>query len=56
MSWEPVRNLKSMHKSLLLVRNLVGKGEVPEEISEHLEVVNDLMAETFQALKEGDIK
>ena len=56
MSWESVRNPQSMHKSLVLVRNLLGKGGVPEEVSEQLAVVNDLMAETLQALKEGDIR
>ena len=56
MSWESVRDLQSMHKSLLLVRNLLGKDGVPREANEHLEVVNDLMAETLQALKEGDLE
>ena len=56
MSWESVRNLQRMHKSLVLVRNLIGQDGVPKMVSEHLEVVNDLMAETLQALKEGDIK
>ena len=56
MSWESVRNLQAMHKSLVLVRNLLSQDGVPEIVSEHLEVVNDLMAETLQALKEGDIK
>ena len=56
MSWESVRNLQSMHKSLVLVRNLLGKDGIPGEVSGHLEVVNDLMAETLQAFKEGDIK
>ncbi len=44
-----------MHKSLVLVRNLLGQDEVPEKVSDALEEVNDLMNETLQALKEGDI-
>lgn len=55
MSWESVRNLQDMHKSLVLVRNLLGQDGVPEIVNEYLEVVNDLMNETFQALKEDDI-
>ncbi len=51
MSWESVRNLQTMHNSLVLVRNLLGQEGVPEIVSEHLEVVNDLMTETLQALK-----
>ncbi len=56
MSWESVRNLQTMHKSLVLVRNILGQEGVPEIVNEHLEVVNDLMTETLQALKEGDIR
>ncbi|MBT8126994.1 MAG: hypothetical protein KJP15_05880 [Gammaproteobacteria bacterium] len=55
MSWESVRNLQNMHKSLVLVRNLLGQDGVPEIVNEYLDVVNDLMNETFQALKEGEI-
>ncbi len=51
MSWESVRNLQTMHNSLVLVRNLLGQEGVPEIVSEHLEVVNDLMTETLQVLK-----
>jgi len=56
MSWESVRDLKTMSKRLVLVRNLLGQEGVPGIVTEHLEVVNDLMAETLQALKEGDIR
>ena len=55
MSWESVRNLQNMHKSLVLVRNLLGQDGVPEIVNDYLDVVNDLMSETFQALKEGEI-
>ncbi|MGB5729235.1 MAG: hypothetical protein WBM52_18705 [Thiogranum sp.] len=55
MSWESVRNLQNMHKSLVLVRNLLGQDGVPEIVNDYLDVVNDLMRETFQALKEGEI-
>ena len=56
MSWESVRNLRAMNKSLVLVRNILGQDGVPETVSEHLEVVNDLITETLRALKEGDIR
>ena len=45
-----------MHKYLVLVRNLLGQDEVPEIVGEYLEEVSDLMGETLQALKEGDIR
>ena len=56
MSWESVRNLKTMSKCLVLIRNLLGQNGVPEIVGEHLEVVNELMSEALQALKEGDIR
>ena len=56
MSWESVRNLKTMSKCLVLVRNLLGQDGVPGIVGEHLEVVNELMSETLQALKEGEFK
>ena len=51
MSWESVRNLQGMAKSLVLVRNLLGQDVVPEIVSEHLDVVTDLMAETLHTEK-----
>ena len=56
MSWESVRNLRTMSKCLVLVRNLLGQDGVPEIVGEHLEVVNELMTETLQALKKGEIR
>ena len=55
MSWESVRNLQHMHKSLVLVRNLLGQDGVPVTVKESLEVVNDLMGETLDALRKGEI-
>lgn len=55
MSWESVRNLQRMRKSLVLVRNVLGQGGVPVTVEEYVAVVNDLMSETFKSLKEGEI-
>ena len=55
ISWESVRNLQHMNKSLVLVRNLLGRDEVPVTVKESLEVVNDLMDETLDALRKGEI-
>ena len=55
MSWESVRNLQTMRKRLVLVRNLLGQDGVPQIVNENLEVVNSLMSETLRALKGGDI-
>jgi len=55
MSWESVRNLQHMRKSLMLVRNLLGQDGAPVKVKECLDVVNDMMTETLHALNEGEI-
>ena len=50
MSWECVRNLRQMNKTLVLVRNLIQRGKSPEGVLECLESVNERMAETLEAL------
>ena len=55
MSWECVRNLRQMHKTLVLVRNLIQRGKAPEGVLECLESVNELMAETLEALDSHEI-
>ena len=55
MSWESVRNMQRMRGNLVLVRNLLRQGGVPVTVREYLEVVNNLMSETFKAVKESEI-
>ena len=55
MSWEAVRNLASMQKCLVLVRNILQHPDVPEGVRVCLEEVNGWMEETAEALKEGKI-
>ena len=50
MSWESVRNLRYMNRCLLLVRNLIQQGAPSEEVHECLDSLNELMAETLEAL------
>ncbi len=56
MSWESVRNLRAMHRTLVVVRNLLIHDEVPEEVRIRLDDVNVAMEETLQALREGGIR
>ena len=49
MSWECVRNLGQMDKTLVLVRNLVQRGKAPAGVLECLDSINKLMAETLEA-------
>ena len=50
MSWESVRNLRQMSRSLLLVRNLIQQGDAPDDVLECLSSLDELMAETLEAL------
>lgn len=34
MSWESVRNLDSMRKTLLLIQNIAAQSKVPDEVAE----------------------
>ena len=55
MSWESVRNLRQMQRSLLLVRNILRQTDVPDGVTEYLEAVNELIPETLEALASGEI-
>ena len=55
MSWESVRNLQAMYRTLVVVRNLLIHDEVPEEVRICLDDVNVAMEETLQALTDGEI-
>jgi len=55
MSWECVRNLRQMNKTLVLVRNLIQRGKAPAGVLECLDSINELMAETLEALDHHEI-
>lgn len=56
MSWESVRNLDDMRKTLLLVHNIAAKPDIPEEIKEWVKIVREGLNEVLIALEEGKIK
>jgi len=55
MSWECVRNLRQMNKTLVLVRNLIQRGKAPAGVLECLDSIDELMAETLEALDHREI-
>ena len=55
MSWESVRNLRHMQRSLLLVRNILQQADVPDGVTECLDAVSEFMDETLEALAIGEI-
>jgi len=52
MSWESVRNLRQMQKSLILVRNILQQADVPNDVVRSLDAVSELMDETLAQLLE----
>ena len=54
MSWESVRNLESMRKTLLVIQNIVNQSDCPDEVEESVEMVRDDLEEVFQAIAEGE--
>ena len=54
MSWESVRNLNSMHNTLLLIRNIAINATAPDDVSEHIEMVIEDLDAVFAAIAEGE--
>jgi pyruvate-formate lyase-activating enzyme len=55
MSWETVRHLERMEPLLILIRNLAVQGETPEEITEAIEDIAEILQEVRQDLKQGKL-
>ena len=53
MSWESVRNLEQMRKTLLLIQNIAAQSEVPDEVREWIQIVRQDLDEVFVAIEEG---
>ena len=51
-----MRSLRRMQRRLLLVRNILQQGGVPEDVAESLEAVSELMEEMLEALAAGEIE
>lgn len=55
MSWENVRNLDNMRKTLLLIRNVAVQSQTPEEVLEWIEIVRSELDEALTAIAEGKV-
>lgn len=56
MSWEAVRDLKYMYKTLLIIRNIAVHAKAPSEVIESIGYVLQNMEEVFDAIVEGEIR
>jgi hypothetical protein len=50
MSWEVVRNLRLMPPLLLIIRNLCLQGKAPDEVTQNIDDVNEVLAEALEEL------
>ncbi|MBW1717255.1 MAG: hypothetical protein JRJ77_15770 [Deltaproteobacteria bacterium] len=55
MSWESVRNLEHMRKTLLVIQNIAAQAKAPEDVIEWIEIVREDLDEVFAAIAEGEI-
>lgn len=56
MSWECVRDLDAMRRTLLLIINIATQAKAPNEIMEWIKDVHILLDETIAAVKSGRVK
>jgi len=55
MSWEAVRDLEYMRKTLLIIRNIAAQADAPTEVAECIDYVLEMMTEVYDAIAEGEI-
>jgi hypothetical protein len=55
MSWENVRDLDSMRKTLVLIRNITAQSQVPDQVSEWVEMVWETLEKVFAAVAKGGV-
>ena len=53
MSWESVRNLEQMEKTILLISNIIQQSEVSAEVHEWMEDLRENFDEVMSSLKKG---
>jgi hypothetical protein len=56
MSWEAVRDLKYMRKTLLIIRNIAAHTGAPSEVTASIEDVLQNLEDVFEAIAEGEIR
>ena len=56
MSWESVRDLKYMRKTLLIIRNIAVHVKAPSEVTDSIGYVLQNMDEVFEAIAKGEIR
>jgi hypothetical protein len=55
MSWEAVRDLTYMRKTLLIIKNIAARARAPADVTEGIEYVLRSIEEVFAAIEEGKI-
>jgi uncharacterized Zn finger protein len=55
MSWESVRNLEHMQRTVLLIQNIAAQSDVPDEVTEWIQEVRRDLDAVLTAIAEGEI-
>lgn len=55
MSWEAVRDLEYMKKTLILIRNIANQNQTPQDVVDSIEHVWLNLQEVFEAIGHGEI-
>lgn len=55
MSWEAVRDLEYMRKTILVIRNIAIHAKAPSEVIESVEYLLQTMSQVYEAIVEGEI-
>lgn len=56
MSWESVRNLENMRATLTLIHDIATQSQVPNEVSEWIEIVWEDLEEVIGAIDKSKIQ
>ena len=56
MSWESVRDLEYMRKTLVVIHNIAVQAKAPSEVIDSIEYVEQNMEEVFEAKVKGEIR
>lgn len=56
MSWESVRNLKTMKSTFIIVQNIAIQAKAPEEVMDWVNDVRESLDAVFKDIAEGKIK
>ena len=55
MSWESVRNLERMRRTMLLIENIVRQSDCPPEVEEWVDMVRNELQDVLEEIAAGKL-